>query len=367
MRCPASVIVEASEPDESSPYAEEGTLAHSIAAAMLEGKEVPGSPEMLEAVGFYVDTVKAMAGEDGEILVEQRVDFSRALGVENAFGTSDCIIISGETLQIVDFKYGTGVKVDAHDNEQMMLYALGALDTLDLNWPIENVLMAIIQPRVGNVSTWMIPTKALLEFKAKARIAADKVAGLSTRVLAKPDFTPGEKQCRFCKYKNKCQALAEHVYETVAAQFEDLETTELLTNAKNVEMLTAKMVGELMNEVDLIESWCKSLRARCERDLSAGIDVPGWKLVQGRPGNRKWADPDHAAALLMEMGISETEIYERALISPTAVEKLMKAGELSKEQFASLGETITRSEGKAVVAPTSDRRPGISQADLFAN
>lgn len=226
--------------------------------------------------------------------------------------------------------------------------------------------MGIIQPRIGNLSTWMIPIGELEEFEAQARIAADQVSQILARgQVVSQDFTPGDKQCRFCKYKSKCQPLAEHVYRTVVEDFQDLETTEVLSNARNVQAMGAKMVGDLMQEVDLIEGWCKELRARCERDLHAGIDIPGWKLVEGKKGSRKWSDPDLAGAQLQQWGLDENQIYERSLISPTAVERLMRAGALSKEQFIQLEAAITRPDGKPAVAPASDRRSAISQADIF--
>jgi len=368
MRCPASVFVEAGEPNESSPFAELGTQAHELAAEYLvtSGGVYTTDDEMMDAVRFYAGTVNAMAGENGHRHVETRVDFSQALGVQNAFGTSDCIIVDGENLTVLDFKYGTGVKVEARDNEQMQLYALGALDTLGLRGKIENVLLGIIQPRIGNLSTWMIPIGKLEEFEARARVAADQVSQILARgQVVNQDFTPGEKQCRFCRFKSKCQPLAEHVYRAVVEDFQDLETTEVLSNARDVQAMTARTVGELMAEVDLIEAWCKDLRARCERDLHAGIDIPGWKLVEGRKGYRKWSDPYLAAAKLRGWGLNDNQIYEQSLISPAQVEKLMKAGALSKEQFARLEASISRPDGKPTVAPTSDRRPGISQVDLF--
>lgn len=367
MRCPASVFVEAGEPNESSPYAELGTQAHELAAQYLMTREIYTSDaEMEAAVKFYEETVASMAGAFGQVHVETRVDFSQALGVENAFGTSDCIIVKGDTLTVLDFKYGTGVKVEARGNEQMQLYAIGALDTLGLRGKIESVLLGIIQPRIGNLSTWMIPIGELEEFEARARVAADQVSQILARgQVVNQDFTPGEKQCRFCRFRSKCQPLAEHVYRAVVEDFQDLETTEVLSNARDVQAMAARTVGELMAEVDLIEAWCKDLRARCERDLHAGIDIPGWKLVAGKKGHRKWSDPYLAAAQLRGWGLDDNQIYEQSLISPAQVEKLMKAGALSKEQFAKLEASISRPDGKPTVAPASDRRPGIGQVDLF--
>lgn len=87
MPCPASVALEANEPDTSSDFADEGTAAHEMAAAaLLAGNDaadhvgtviyVSGKPwtvtaEMAEYVQSYLDYVRALGGN---LMVEQRLD-----------------------------------------------------------------------------------------------------------------------------------------------------------------------------------------------------------------------------------------------------------------------------------------------------
>ncbi len=111
---------------------------------------------------------------DPQVLIEQRLDFSRY--VPESLGTGDCLIVADKLLHIIDLKYGQGVLVDAYQNPQMMLYALGALRTFDCLYDIEEVAMTIYQPRRENVSTWTISVFDLKEWakntlKPKADLA----------------------------------------------------------------------------------------------------------------------------------------------------------------------------------------------------
>lgn len=369
MRCPGSLLLESREPASSSAYAEEGTRAHDLAAAILGGLDVrDGDPEMLMHVSTYVDTVRKLAGECSTIHIERRIDFSEAIGQLDAFGTSDCLIVDDRTLTVVDFKYGMGVRVEAKDNEQMLLYALGAMYSLNLWDQIKDIQLVIVQPRIGNFSSWLIDIADLEDIETMAR----KGAAAAARVLKAgeardSDLTPGEKQCRFCRAKATCPALAEHVYRSVVEGFEDLDTSSVRSNAHVVTSLTAQDVGRLMGEVDLIEGWCAAIRERAYRDLEAGVDVPGWKLVVGRKGQRKWESEAVVEDKLRHFGLNEYAIYEKSLISPAGAEKLVKAGVLTKEQYIELQASMKQAGGKATIAPVTDKRPAISQADLFAN
>ncbi|MBD2820521.1 DUF2800 domain-containing protein [Xenorhabdus sp. 42] len=184
--------------------------------------------EVVEAVGQYVETVWGLA-QGKELLIEQRVDFSEVIGVENSFGTADAIIINGSELQIHDLKYGKGVKVDAEENEQLMLYALGALDQFDMLYDFETVRMFIHQPRLNHVSEWAANVENLRQFGARTKDAAASVITIfniaqceGVDTLPPDTFIPGEKQCRFCKANTICDALTKHVRSTVLDDFDDL-------------------------------------------------------------------------------------------------------------------------------------------------
>jgi hypothetical protein len=222
MRCPGSVALEAMLPEETSAFAEQGTKAHDLAAVILGGIDVTtGDREMLDHVGLYVETVRHIAG-DNQIMVEQRVDFSDVIGVPDSFGTSDCIIADNDTITLVDLKYGRGVRVDAEENEQLMLYALGALNDFGMVNHFTKARLVIVQPRLGHISDWTVSIEELQAFAARVRECAAIIMTADETFDDVEMFNPGTKQCRFCKAKAICGALANAVYTEVLGDFENL-------------------------------------------------------------------------------------------------------------------------------------------------
>lgn len=380
MRCPGSLHLESQLPDTSSKFADEGTAAHELAAMALQsGKdafayigrviEVEGEisrefevdQDMAEAVQVYIDNVREYS-QDAELLVEQRVEFSEFVGVPESFGTSDAVILVGDEIQVHDLKYGKGVKVDAEHNEQLQLYALGAINEFGMLANFTTVRMVIHQPRLHHISEWSCTIDELYEFGRSAQVCAGKVIEIvDTQIVGVEDLNPGEKQCRFCKAKATCPALARQVEQTVGADFEDLEVTKTRVTLfkEDAEFIKPTIIASHLEAVDLIESWCKAVRAEAERRLLDGQDVPGFKLVEGRRGARKWASETEAEAALKTMRIKHEQMYEYSLISPTTAEKLVKADVLGPRQWSALQSLITQAEGKPSVAPASDKRPAL--------
>lgn len=386
-RCPGSLAMESQYPDESSEFADQGTAAHELASmALLAGAdaaayagrriavghrtfEVDG--EMIDNVQTYIDAVMA-AAQGHELLVEQRVEFSQYVGFADQFGTSDVVILTEDEIQVHDLKYGRGVKVDAQDNEQLKLYALGALNEFGMLGDFTKVRMVIHQPRLDHVSEATCTVVELLEFAdwIKAR-AEHAMALIDVGVDETKDLTPGEKQCRFCAHKANCTALAQQNLNTVADDFVDMSrdigvqlggATERITVADN------QHIASLMPHLDMIESWCKAVRGRVESELLAGHDVPGYKLVEGRRGNRQWTNDEEAETALKAMRLKLEQMYDLKLISPTTAEKLHKAGAIGPRQWPKLQSIITQAEGKPSVAPESDKRPALvtqASADEF--
>jgi hypothetical protein len=121
----------------------------------------------------------------------------------------------------------------------------------------------------------------------------------------------------------------------------------------------AEWLGACLTKVDLIEDWCKAIRAEAERRLLAGDKVPGFKVVQGKKGNRQWADAKVAEETLKTMRVKLEDMYDFKLISPTTADKLAKAGTIGPRQWPKLQSLITQNEGKPHVAPESDSRPAL--------
>lgn len=398
MRCPGSLALEATQPDKETSFALEGTAAHALAEKVLRNRqshpehyagcnvamflgsyplaEHPDDTsgpqvdeEMVEAVGRYVDTVWALS-QGNELLVEQRVDFSHIVGVDESFGTADGVIIAGNELQIHDLKYGKGVRVDAEQNEQLQLYALGALEQFSMLYDFETVRLFIHQPRLNHVSEWALTVEELQAFGERAQEAAASVIVMfniadceGVETLPLENFTPGEKQCRFCKAKGGlCTAEAQARLNDVKDDFVDLTQPvgeQLAEAVKRVPLLTAEQLADIYSQVGLIESFCKAVCDRVNSELNAGHPIPGFKLVTGKQGNRAWSDEEAARALLKDQFRYKTEeVFDLKLISPTKAEKLIKKA--SPRRWTKVEALITRADGKPTIAPESDPRPALN-------
>jgi len=267
------------------------------------------------------------------IFIEKRVDFSE--WVPGGFGTADhlCFDVENEVCHVSDLKYGRGVKVRAKENSQLMLYALGAY--ADFNWvyPIMTFHLSIIQPRLNCTSEWEISTEGLLKWasavKEKAALALSK----------NPPLNPGEVQCRWCRAaKAGCPAIADKNLAIARTEF----APQLFTNPQ---------IAEILEKKKMITDWLKGLETYAKAQLHQGIDVPGFKLVRGRP-NRKWKDADRAANLMC-LDLNLDQIYPKKIISPAQAEKLLGKG------HSILNENAETPLGDPTLVSVSDPRPAL--------
>lgn len=354
MRCPASVKACARLPDTSSSYADEGTDGHELAALCLTDGSHPMAhlgrtmalgtvidQDMALAVSDYIDYVRDVVKATGGVLmVEQRLPIEDITGEPGAHGTSDVVILAGRELIVIDLKLGRGVPVDAEDNEQLQIYALAAFREFSLAQDFDTVRMVIHQPRLGAVSEAVMSVDDLADFGERVTEAANYTREFD------PLLNPSEKACRWCKAKATCPALRAEVVE----QFE---------NVAQPQDEPADVLADCMAKVELIEGWCKSVRAEVEARLLAGKPVRGWKVVQGKKGNRKWTSEAEAEEALKAMRIKHDQMYDYSVISPTTAEKLAKAEVIGPRQWPKLQGLITQAEGKPSVAPESDKRPAL--------
>jgi len=342
LNCPGSVKLEEKYPDFTSDFAEEGTLAHELADICLKNEENADkyinkkitdkiiTEEMANYVQVYIDYIRAFESYSSMLLTEERVDFSNT--VPSGFGTVDCAIINEEnhTLHIFDLKYGKGVLVDAENNTQAQLYALGLINELKFLYNIKDIIIHIIQPRISNFSKWGISIKQLNEFAKYASKQAD---------LALSDnapFNPGEKQCRWCKAKADCKVLFNFTNDIVKNQFDDIDSTKTTDEQKR----------SILDNKKLIELYIKSIEEYVYNKLQKGEKFKGYKFVQGR-SNRKWAE-DAEEFLLKKLG---EDAYNKKLISITEAEK-----KISKDEIKSL---TLKPRGKLTVVQSSDKRKEI--------
>lgn len=358
----------------SSQYAREGTAAHELGEMCLtngtdavaylgrvitaEGEPFVVDEEMAGHVQVYVDLVREIRdATGGELLVEQRLPIAHITGEIGAEGTSDAVVLTADEICIVDLKYGRGVLVDAVENKQMQLYALGALRKFEMLGDFKRVRMLISQPRASvKPSEWSCTVEDLLAF---GELATQKALEAMPSELIEPTLNPGDKQCKWCANKATCKARDQAVEEVTGASFADLTAPVkppkfLGTHEDDDQELAYKLMM-----VDLVEDWCNAVRAEANRRLQAGLPVPGFKLVHGKQGNRAWASAEQAEAMLKSMRLKHEDMYDYKLISPTTAEKLAKAEVIGKRQWPKLQALITRSEGSLTVAPITDKRPAV--------
>lgn len=369
MRCPGSLRLEMDIPDQPSKYAAEGTAAHTVASECLkdqlaggklkpasylgrimeiDGFEIIVTKDMIEHVEKFIDFVYQTAGKDGQILVEERVDFSNAIGQENSTGTADIIILYPNRILNIDLKYGMGVKVDAEDNEQASLYLVGTVNNFGMVVDAEDYVMTIYQPRIDHISEACVTQEQLDAFIVKARDAAQLAMSFVEDKTLEPILVPGEKQCRFCKAKATCPALKQEITTVVG----HLATKEDFADLAEV---NTDSLAVAMEKVPLVEHWCLAIRAEVERRMFAGQQVPGFKIVQGRQGNRAWKSEEEAEKTLKGFRLKSEEIYDYKLISPTSAEKLLK--KKKPKWWDKMQDLISRAPGKPSVAPVTDKRP----------
>lgn len=383
LACPGSAVLSEGAARTSSSYAEWGTECHAVAASILLNQVFACSDDDMLAMAIeYADYVRSLQGDS--LWVEQRVSFAAPLGIpaddNDGFGTADAIVAKGSELIVIDLKTGRGVDVSPESNPQLMAYGLGALELLDgLAGDFDSVRLVIVQPPAGGVKEWVISKADLLAWAAgpgrqgviKVRLAQstypDAVNGADGG-WGGQYLRPTEKGCKFCPAKATCPALRDEVVTTIngttiapATPDEFLEELSDASTKLGVDSDdTAAWVSAALSKVDLIEDWCKAIRAEAERRLLAGEPVPGFKVVQGKKGNRAWSDAAATEALFKEtFRLKVEEMYDLKLISPTSAEKLHKAGTIGPRQWSKVTGLITQSDGKAHVAPDSDPRPAL--------
>lgn len=357
LHCPPSARLAAQFPDTGSKYAAAGTLAHSIAelkarkyflepmsarsfnAKMKKFKEDPSyDPGMEAATDAYLEHLKELAltfEQPPFVALEVRVDFSRV--APEGFGTADCVMIGGGTMHIVDYKNGAGVAVEAEENPQMMLYAIGAMTTF---YPIfgdsiKTVGLHIVQPHAGGVKSWQLTREELddfgLEARGPAKLAYD----------GEGEFNPGP-WCddHFCPARATCMARAKKLLE--------LENV----SGQDPDLISDNTLGVFLTRATQLQKWVNALQDHAFKKLMEGKAIPGWKLVEGRI-SREWGDQEMAFKEIQQAGVPEAMLWERKPVSVAALEKAL--GKKAFEEAA--GGWVVKRPGKPTMVPETDKRP----------
>ena len=352
LHCLPSARLELEFDDTSGTAADEGTAAHALsehklkkALHMRSKRPISDydSDEMGECTDAYVEFVMEQVElarnscNDPIILIEQHLDFS--CYVPDGFGTGDCVVIADDRLHIVDFKYGMGVLVDAVDNPQMKLYALGALEIYDSLYDINEISMTIFQPRRENVSTWTVPVDELKAW-AEEELKPKAVKAFN----GEGEYLPGE-WCTFCKAAVRCRARAEEKLKLAQTEF------------KMPPLLTDNEIEEILFILPDLTKWANEITAYAtDAAVNHGKEWNGFKVVEGR-SVRKYKDENAIAEKAVASGFKD--IYRKSLIPMTEMQKLM--GKTKFEEI--LGSLIYKPPGKPSLVPNSDKRPAMNVAD----
>lgn len=364
MHCTPSARLEENLPESTSSAAEEGTVAHELAEyaldAYMKGEYTPllddlptpkhiaankyYSPEMDKYVTDYVCYVCDIyeLEEGAEMHIERKFDLTSY--VPECFGSCDCDIVGKKVLNIIDLKYGKGVQVDAKDNSQLMMYALGVLRTLSpkRQAEIETVRMHIAQVRLGSYSVFEMTARDLTHWGIHVlRPTAEKAfAGQGDAVVGS--------HCKFCKFKAQCRAQR----DALVGDFERLGDTKALSLDE---------IAGLLTKVDMYSDWLSSVKSHALSEALAGKNLKGWKLVEGR-SIRTITDAAKAVEILVGMGFTADELTNRKLKGIGDLEK--KVGKKALE--VSLGDIIVKPKGAPTLALESDKREAIQPTiDMF--
>jgi hypothetical protein len=361
LRCTPSARLEETLPERQSSYADAGRLAHEMAEAKLRKHYIEPmgpqkyaavmrkfrqhehyTPELEKIVDTFVDyckSVEMLFSSRPYALIEQRVDYSHV--APEGFGTADFIAVGDDLLIVADMKTGQGKPVPIEDNEQMRLYALGALRAVAGIFPVRRVRMAIIQPKVYDE-----PQEDEITVEELERWAAE-IAPIAQRAYAgEGEYVVGD-HCQFCRARERCRARIEQFFGAA----------ELAPHKPPI--ISWDEVGEVLRKAEGIVSWYNDLKELALSHILEGGEVPGWKAVEGR-GSRAYADIDKAFEALKAVGIDEAILYERRPLTVAQIEKA-----LGKEQYRKLLEEpgyVVKEPGKPTLAPESDKRPAYSKA-----
>ena len=344
--CPPSIAAGKDIEEATSEYAAAGTAAHELGE--WKGKKILKQKAGRRPFSDYHDDDMQTFTDDYALFIKDKVDYLKKeygepfvafeqhveLTDPPLYGTCDFLAIAGGVLQIIDLKYGY-LEVSAVENSQLMIYALCALNEFDCLYDIEEVHLAIFQPRIQNVSEWSISAKDLYEWGETVLKPAAEEA-----MKGEGEFNPGP-WCthNFCKCRFVCRARAEYLMEI--AKFEFTKPA----------LLSDEEILEVMAKADELSKWCDDVMAYAQAQAIAGKKWPGYKIVEGR-SVRKFSDEKAVEEAAINAGY--TDIYQpKSLITLTAFEKL-----LGKDKFNEvLGSFVTKSQGKLTLVPESDKRP----------
>ena len=347
MNCPGSVALCATMPPRpSSKYADEGTLLHNVMDLILTTNQTPESfigmeykdikltQDLIEdkvyPALYLLDQVDP--NKEMEYATETRVGFGDYL--PDVFGSTDLLGRIGSRAIVLDWKFGSGVAVEAEENPQLMFYAAAAMRTDSAKWVFEGateIEMVIVQP--PEIKRWITTPERIKQFEQELKVAVQEAQ--------KPNapLEHGE-HCRWCAAKPVCPKMTGAVDRALKSQIDALDVVH---------------IGGYLKNADMLEQWVTDLRALAHQVLESGKEVPGWKLVAKR-ATRQWVDEIQAAEALIPMLDNPKDVFVEKIISPAQAEKLLK-----KEKKELPKDLVVAISSGSTLAPVDDPRPAVLQ------
>lgn len=374
LHCTPSARLELEEgQEECSVYAAEGTAAHALAELKLNyrfGKigiseyndkyeefktdsefSKYYNKEFEEYVDEHVEYVVSVTddldkeGKNYSVFFEVRVSFTNV--VPQGFGTADVLIVTDDTIHVIDLKFGAGVPVTAQDNPQLRLYGMGALNLFPKS---EKIKMTINQPRLLSRDTEELDKEELLTwaFEYVKPRAEEAIKGEGV-------LRASEDACRFCKLRGKCKERADTQLALARREFEMADQKTYL-----VQNLSVEQISNILEIAPMFIDWFKDVQAFALGQLTQGVKIPGYKLVEGR-SNRVITDETKVREILLEVGLTDDQIMKpREMLGISKLESLV-----GKKLFAELcKDYIIKPMGKLTLAPENDKRPAVSTLAL---
>lgn len=352
LNCTASVSMESVIPYKESDFAKQGTTAHKLGEIKIKREqnnisyvEYCKAVERLEIdkeMQYYTEMYKDFVIEryhnaiqkSNTVLLEleKRVNYSKY--AKEGFGTADALIVSDRHIEVIDLKYGKGVKVEAEYNPQLMLYGLGALEAYDWLYDIKTVVMTIYQPRIDNISTFKMTTKELYKWGESIKEIAERAYNGNGECVAGKHCTEG-----FCRAKAVCKTFEKYV--TSIEKYQN----------KQIEMLSNDEVAEILYKIDAIVKWAKAVKEYALQQMLNGVEFAGFKLVEGRKSRCYSMSDSEVASMLLQKGYTEDIVYKKTLRSVSDMKKVLG------ENFKSvLGDIVTVKSSAPTIARIEDKR-----------
>ena len=342
--------------DNSSVYADEGTLAHEFAelnlrhlSGRINDADFIQALEILRAHDLYSEEIEEEVEKyttyvmeafeaaktvvpDPVLFIEEKLDFSHIVG--KGFGTGDAGIIADGTMEIIDLKYGKGVKVEAYENPQLKLYAIGALHAYEMLYDIMKVKVTIVQPRIDNIVSWEVSVKELY------RWAEETVKPIAAKAYEGKGLQKAGDHCKFCLVKAMCATLAAKNVALAKHEFKDPQ------------LLTEKQLIDVYKQIPMLVDWANAVGEHLLKEAMSGKKVEGYKLVEGQ-SRRKWVDEEKVREKLKAEGYPEESYNKTQLRGISDIEKLV-----GKKAFPAMFEgLVVKPQGSPILVVDTDKRP----------